>query len=160
MAYDQCWATSTPGPVAAQDWLEANLAAKLAHADPAHYVVALGAAYGYDWPDGQRAAVVSAPRRRPAGGKTAGQAVAREPPAANPHFAYRSGGRWRGHTVWYLDAGAFKAQRAAAEAVHARGVAICGQPRPRRDPALWTKRGRPNPRPPPPLPRPTRNASP
>lgn len=134
MAYDQCWANSTPGPVAGQDWLAANLAAKLGradpgHADPGHYVVALGA-YGYDWPDGRPAAVVSAADAARLA-KTAGQTPAREPPAANPHFSYP------GHTVWYLDAAAFRAQRAAVEASHAQGVAIWRLGL--EDPALWNK---------------------
>jgi peptidoglycan-N-acetylglucosamine deacetylase len=134
MAYDQCWATSTPGPIAAQDWLQASLDAKLAHADPAHYVVALGA-YGYDWPDGQRAGVVSAADAAQLA-MTAGKPVTREPPAANPHFTYAAADG-HAHAVWYLDAPAFKAQRAAAEALHARGVAIWRLGL--EDPALWTK---------------------
>jgi spore germination protein YaaH len=125
MAYDQCWANSTPGPIAGQDWLEATLGAKLAPnsggADPSRYVVALGA-YGYDWPEGAPAKVLSAAQAVQLA-KANGQPIAREAPAANPHFAYKGPGG-DSHTVWFLDAAAFKAQRAAAEARQVRGVAI------------------------------------
>jgi spore germination protein YaaH len=134
MAYDQCWAGSTPGPIAGQDWLERNLDARLAGADPAHYLVALGA-YGYDWPDGQPAAVVSAADATQRA-RAAGQPITRAPPDLNPHFAY-AGADGRGHSVWYLDAQAFRAERAAALARHVRGVAIWRLGL--EDPALWTK---------------------
>ncbi|WP_394761428.1 hypothetical protein [Phenylobacterium sp.] len=139
MAYDQCWATGTPGPVAGQDWFEATLDAKLPSAklpsakqggaDLSRYVIALGA-YGYDWPPVGTATVISAPAA--AGlAEAQGQTVTREPPAENPHFSYG------GHTVWYLDAQTFRAQRAAAEARHTRGVAIWRLGL--EDPAIWTK---------------------
>jgi spore germination protein YaaH len=132
MAYDQCWATSTPGPIAGQGWLETSLDARLG--DPAHYVVALGA-YGYDWAAGEPAEVVSAPAAA-ALATAQGQAVARTAPDANPHFAYK-GPQGDAHAVWYLDAAAFKAQRAAVEARHAHGVAIWRLGL--EDPAIWTR---------------------
>jgi spore germination protein YaaH len=134
MAYDQCWATGTPGPIAAQDWLEAMLDAKLAHPDPGRYVVALGA-YGYDWPAGAPAQVVSAPQAVQLA-KANGQAVAREAPAANPHFAYK-GASGESHAVWYLDAAAFRTQRAAALARRVRGVAVWRLGL--EDPAIWAR---------------------
>lgn len=133
MAYDQCWATGTPGPIAGQDWLQANLDGKLGRPDPGHFIVALGA-YGYDWPAGRPAAVLSAPDAVRLA-KTTGQAVTRALPDANPHFAY-TGPDGARHSVWYLDAAAFKAQRAAAEAHRARGVAIWRLGL--EDPAIWT----------------------
>ena len=140
MAYDQCWANSTPGPIAGQDWLEANLEARLAQIDPAHVVVALGA-YGYDWPDGAPAAVVSAAAAAQLG-KAAGQPDIRAAPDGNPHFSY-AGPDGRDHTVWRLDAGAFRAQRAAVLARHTRGVAIWRLGL--EDPALWAARAPPAP---------------
>jgi spore germination protein YaaH len=138
MAYDQCWATATPGPVAAQDWLETTLDAKLAPtagpADPSRTVVALGA-YGYDWPQGKPAQVLSAPAAA-ALARANGQPVTREAPAANPHFAYQ-GPLGDSHTVWFLDAAAFRAQRAAVLARHVRGVAIWRLGL--EDPAIWAK---------------------
>jgi spore germination protein YaaH len=134
MAYDQCWATGTPGPIAGQDWLEANLDARLGHADPSHYIVALGA-YGYDWRAGEPAEVISAPDavRYAKGWK---QPIARQRPDANPHYAFESPDG-EGHTTWYLDAATFQAGRAAALARHARGVAIWRLGL--EDPAIWGK---------------------
>jgi spore germination protein YaaH len=134
MAYDQCWATGTPGPIAGQDWLERSLDARLAGADPNRFVVALGA-YGYDWPQGRPAAVLSAPDAARLAAAN-GQAITREPPAGNPHFAY-AGADGGAHAVWYLDARAFRAQRAAALARHVRGVAVWRLGL--EDPAIWTK---------------------
>ena len=134
MAYDQCWANSTPGPVAGLDWLQRSLDAQLAAADPAHVLVALGA-YGYDWPQGRPAAVLSAPAAL-ALAKVTGQPVAREPPASNPHFAYAAPDG-ASHAVWWLDAAAFRAQRAAAQARGVRGVAIWRLGL--EDPAIWAK---------------------
>jgi spore germination protein YaaH len=130
MAYDQCWATSTPGPIAGQDWLETNLDARLT--DPSHYVVALGA-YGYDWAAGAPAAVISAPAAV-ALAQSRGQVPQRTAPDANPHFAY-TGPQHDAHAVWYLDAASFRTQRAAVEARHARGVAIWRLGL--EDPAIW-----------------------
>ncbi|MFI4966299.1 MAG: glycosyl hydrolase family 18 protein [Caulobacterales bacterium] len=136
MAYDQCWVNSTPGPIAGQGWLQAALDAKLGApgADPGHFVVALGA-YGYDWPQGRPAAVISAPDAAQLA-RGAGQTVARELPAANPHFAYAASDG-QAHAVWYLDAQAFKAQRAAVEARRVRGVAVWRLGL--EDPAIWSK---------------------
>jgi len=134
MAYDQCWATGTPGPIAGQDWLERTLDTRLAVADPGHVVVALGA-YGYDWPQGRPAAVIPAPDAV-ALARTAGQTPTREPPAANPHVAYRDAGG-TAHAVWWLDAQTFRAQRAAVAARHAHGVAIWRLGL--EDPAIWAK---------------------
>ncbi|MGB8601443.1 MAG: hypothetical protein WCD42_04525, partial [Rhizomicrobium sp.] len=49
MAYDQCWDSSTPGPVAGIDWLAAVLPVRLRQLDRDKIIVAL-AGYGYDWP--------------------------------------------------------------------------------------------------------------
>ena len=136
MAYDQCWATGTPGPIAGQDWLESSLDAKFGagQADPAHVIVALGA-YGYDWPAGQPAAVVSAPEALRIA-KAADQVPTRAAPDANPHFSY-AGPDGANHAVWYLDAATFQAQRAAVQARRARGAAIWRLGL--EDPAIWAK---------------------
>lgn len=132
MAYDQCWATGTPGPIAGLDWLRTNLEARMAASDPAHLVVALGA-YGYDWPAGGAAAVLSAADAASMA-KAKGQAIVRAAPDGNPHFAY-VGRDGTAHSVWWLDAAAFRAQRAAAFAHGARGVAIWRLGL--EDPAIW-----------------------
>jgi spore germination protein YaaH len=134
MAYDQCWATSTPGPIAGLDWLQASLDARAAAVDPAHLIVALGA-YGYDWAAGQTAAVLSAADAALLA-KAKGQAVLRAAPDGNPHFAYVAPDG-TAHSVWWLDAQAFRAQRAAVDARRARGIAIWRLGL--EDPAIWAK---------------------
>jgi spore germination protein YaaH len=138
MAYDECWATSTPGPVAGLDWLARNLDARLAGPDAGRFIVALGA-YGYDWPQGEVAAELSTPDAQ-ALAQRAGQAVTRNAPDGNPHFAY-PGPDGKPHQVWFLDAGAYRAQRAVVLAHHARGVALWRLGL--EDPALWSSAGPP-----------------
>jgi spore germination protein YaaH len=131
MAYDQCWATSTPGPIADEAWLRANLQARFAKLKPGRVVVAL-ASYGYDWPAGKKAQVVAVPAAQ-ALAAAKGQAVA-DPPGANAHFAYRAAdGR---HEVWWLSAADFARQRALAGQAGARGVALWRMGL--EDPGLWT----------------------
>jgi peptidoglycan-N-acetylglucosamine deacetylase len=139
MAYDQCWATGTPGPIAGLDWLQASLDARLAAVDPAHLIVALGA-YGYDWPAGRTAAVVSAADAM-ALAKAKGQAIVRTAPDGNPHVAYAAPDG-TAHSIWWLDAQAFRAQRAAVDVRHVRGVAIWRLGL--EDPAIWGKTAGPS----------------
>ncbi|THD77140.1 MAG: hypothetical protein E7812_14390 [Phenylobacterium sp.] len=129
MAYDQCWATSTPGPIASDGWLRDSLQAKLGSGDPRRYVVAL-ASYGYDWPQGRTATVVAAP----AAVQLAARMKAAVAPLPNPHFSYPAAGAR--HDVWFLDGAAFARQRALVERRGARGVALWRMGL--EDPALWT----------------------
>lgn len=126
MAYDQCWGTSTPGPIAGDAWLMANLRAKIGSNDPSHYVVAL-AGYGYDWPAGRKASVVSVPVAAQRAGASA-QAL------PNPHGSYQAGGVR--HEVWWLSGADFARQRALAASASVRGVALWRMGL--EDPALWT----------------------
>ena len=138
MAYDQCWATGAPGPVAGEDWLESNLDAVVGPApgiDPGRVIVALGA-YGYDWPEHGMGAVVSAPQAE-ALARSTGQKILRAAPDANPHFAYHDAAGVA-HQVWWLDARTYAAQRFAAEARRVRGTALWRLGL--EDPALWTVR--------------------
>ncbi len=134
MAYDQCWATSTPGPIAGNDWLAQSLSARLADVKPGQVILALGA-YGYDWPQGGVGAVVSAAQAQ-ALAQTKHATVVRRAPDGNPHFAYQ-GADGRAHQVWWLDAAAFRAQSAVAASRKVRGVAIWRLGL--EDPALWAK---------------------
>lgn len=138
MAYDQCWATGTPGPVAGLDWLLASLDARTATTDPGHLIVALGA-YGYDWPAGQTAGVIAADAAV-ALAQAKGQPVIRAAPDGNPHFAYAAADG-TAHAVWWLDAHTYRTQRAAVLGRGVRGVAIWRLGL--EDPAMWTAAGRP-----------------
>ncbi|HEX3701428.1 MAG TPA: glycosyl hydrolase family 18 protein [Phenylobacterium sp.] len=134
MAYDQCWASSTPGPIADDAWLRANLAAKLAGHDPRRYVVAL-AAYGYDWPKGRKGAVIAASAAARLALRT-GQPV-QHAAGSNAHFGYTAANGAR-HEVWYADAADFARQRAIAGQRGVRGVALWRMGL--EDPGLWTAR--------------------
>ncbi|HEX3366623.1 glycosyl hydrolase family 18 protein [Phenylobacterium sp.] len=136
MAYDQCWATSTPGPIAGIDWLTGKVSERLADLDAAHAIVAVGA-YGYDWPQGGVAAVVSVAQAQ-ALGRASHAAVTRNAPDGNPHFSYVTADG-RAHQVWWLDAAALRSQIGRALARHVRGVAIWRLGL--EDPALWAKPG-------------------
>ena len=136
MAYDECWTTSTPGPIAGEDWLEQALRERMAGLDPAHVVVALGS-YGYDWPQGAAASVVTAGAAQQTAARS-GAAVTRAPPSRNPNFGYADA-RGRRHTVWFLDATAFAMQSRAALAWRPRGVALWRLGL--EDPALWVGLG-------------------
>ena len=132
MAYDECWANSTPGPIAGDDWLADLLAQRLPPLDPRRTVIALGA-YGYDWPSGAPASVVSVANAGELA-RTAGAEPTRAPVSNAEHFAYLDTSQ-RPHNVWYADAANFAVQRGRALAQHPRGVALWRLGL--EDPALW-----------------------
>ena len=142
MAYDECWANSTPGPIAGEDWLVDLLTQRLPPLDPRRTVIALGA-YGYDWPSAAPARVVSVADAR-ALARTAGAEPTRDPGSNAEHFAYNDAAG-RPHGVWYADAVNFAAQRGRALAQHPRGVALWRLGL--EDAALWASLDRPPPAP-------------
>ncbi len=133
MAYDECWSTSTPGPVAGEDWLEAVLPVKLAALDPGKALLAVGA-YGYDWPVGKPATVIGVPAAK-ALAAAHGVAITHDPASANATFKYQDTAGVR-HTVWMTDAFTWSYERAAARAAGLRGVAVWRLGL--EDPAIWT----------------------
>ena len=133
MAYDECWASSTPGPIAGQDWLEQSLARRLQGVDGRRLIIAL-ASYGYDWPAGAVGKPISVADAVALAAREGAQ-VRRDPPANNPNFTYSAANGVR-HTVWYLDARAFAEQRQAASAFRPRGYALWRLGL--EDPAIWS----------------------
>lgn len=131
MAYDQCWATSFPGPIAADAWLKANLAAKIGARDPKRYVVAL-ASYAYDWPQGGKAAAISVAKALQLA-KANGAKIAHTP-GSNPHFSYQAGGLR--HDVWWVSGPDVARQRAMVASQGFRGTALWRMGL--EDPAVWT----------------------
>jgi len=107
MNYDQHQTTSSPGPVAAQDWFTANLKQALKDIPKTKIICAIGS-YGYDW-------AISTRTRRIVNVDTnnvqeawlhateSGSDIQLDPDSLNPHFAYEDENRAR-HEVWYLDA--------------------------------------------------------
>ncbi len=133
MAYDACWATSTPGPVAGQDWLEAVLAQRLNGVDSKKVVIALGS-YGYDWPEGGAGSPIGADAAIRLADRT-GAKIIRDPVSRDPHFSY-TGPDGRRHQVWYVDGRAFALARGAAASLQPRAIALWRLGL--EDPDLWT----------------------
>ena len=108
MAYDQHYGGGDPGPPAAQDWFESQLARRMAELDPNRTVLALGA-YGYDWTladkkthtKGASEAITFNEATQKA--HDAGSHAEMDEASLNPTFAYRDDQN-RKHEVWFLDA--------------------------------------------------------
>jgi spore germination protein YaaH len=130
MAYDQCWATSYPGPIAADAWIAANLKAKVAGRDPSRYVVAL-ASYAYDWPATGKATVISAGKAAQLARANGAKVV--HAPGSNPHFSYQAAGVR--HEVWWVGAADVARQRALVASQGFRGTALWRMGL--EDPNLW-----------------------
>jgi poly-beta-1,6 N-acetyl-D-glucosamine synthase len=58
MAYDQHYVNSVPGPVSEQRWIEKELD-EVARKIPSEKIILGMAAYGYDWPDGDKAEIIT-----------------------------------------------------------------------------------------------------
>lgn len=107
MNYDQHQVTSSPGPVASQDWFVSNLQQAVKDIPKTKIICAIGS-YGYDW-------ALSAKKRRVVNVDTnnvqeawlhaneSGSDVELDSDSLNPHFAYEEDNGVR-HEVWYLDA--------------------------------------------------------
>jgi peptidoglycan-N-acetylglucosamine deacetylase len=117
MNYDQHQVTSSPGPIAGQDWFTNNL--KLALKDiPKDKIICAIGNYGYDWTlAGKKRKVIAV------NGNNVQEAwlharesdaeVMLDPDSLNPHFAYQEDNKEE-HQVWFLDAvTAFNEMRAA-----------------------------------------------
>ena len=121
MAYDQCWANSTPGPVAGDDWFGPTLAARMKGLDASKTIIALGN-YAYDWPERAPAKVLSVDQALQLAHDNKAS-VTRAKPQSNPTFTYTAADGTP-HVVWMLDGETFARQRATASAYDVKGVAI------------------------------------
>ena len=113
MNYDQHEDSSEPGPVAAEDWFEANLARALKYVPKEKLLCAIGN-YGYDWQqpidekgrllakkiDGVDDITVQEAWDR---AQDAGATVSFNGDELNPHFAYDDDDEHVRHQVWFLD---------------------------------------------------------
>ncbi len=126
MNYDQHEDTSAPGPVAAQDWFEANLARALKSVPKTKLLCAIGN-YGYDWQQpidkkGRQTSDkvegvddVTVQQAWDLAGD-AGATVSLNGDELNPHFAYDDVDAHVRHQVWFLDAvSALNEMRAARQ---------------------------------------------
>lgn len=130
MVYDQHWATATPGPVAAIDWVEKNIKAAIEQAgDPKKIVVGIPA-YGYDWPDKNRtkAETLTYTQAKNRAEKKGAQ-IMWDDSAKVPYYKYDT------HEVWFENAESTKWKLELVKKYNVAGIAIwrLGQ----EDPAIW-----------------------
>lgn len=134
MAYDQHFATGSPGPIAAQPWFTEGLDDVIQAIDPRKLIVGLGA-YGYDWKTGQRQARALSFSEAMTIAGLYGAHVETELASVNSHFNYTDDAGIK-HQVWLLDAVCAWNQYHAARQAKVRGVALwrTGQ----EEPAVWS----------------------
>lgn len=133
MAYDQHWATGTPGPVAAQDWYR-NVLKKTLNNIPSRKLIMGIANYGYDWMDGASNGNVVTYQKAIEIARNTGSKVTFDPDSLNPTFDYRDQLN-RLHQVWYLDAVTGFNQIQIAEAKKLYGFALWRMGA--EDPDIW-----------------------
>jgi cellulose synthase/poly-beta-1,6-N-acetylglucosamine synthase-like glycosyltransferase/peptidoglycan/xylan/chitin deacetylase (PgdA/CDA1 family)/spore germination protein YaaH len=138
MNYDQHWLTSSPGPIAAQDWFVRNLESTTALVPREKLVVAI-AGYAYDWTEPRRGdatptATAASFQEAAVTASDSEAAVQFDPETLNPHFSYEDE---KGHThqVWLTDAVTAFNQVRATDAAGVKGTALwrLGS----EDPSLW-----------------------
>jgi spore germination protein len=130
MAYDQHWATATPGPVAAFGWVEKNIQAAVEQAGNSQKVVVGIPAYGYDWPDKNRtkAETITYTQAKDRAQKK-GAEIIWDDGAKVPHYKYDT------HEVWFENADSTKWKLELVKKYNVAGIAIwrLGQ----EDPKTW-----------------------
>ena len=117
MNYDQHEDSSEPGPVASEDWFEANLARAMKLVPKSKLLCAIGN-YGYDWQqplitEGKRKGQLKSTKVEGVDDVTvqqawdlasdAGATVSFNGDELNPHFAYDDEDAHVRHQVWFLD---------------------------------------------------------
>jgi cellulose synthase/poly-beta-1,6-N-acetylglucosamine synthase-like glycosyltransferase/peptidoglycan/xylan/chitin deacetylase (PgdA/CDA1 family)/spore germination protein YaaH len=134
MAYDQHWAGSDAGTVAAQDWFERHLANRMHDLEPSKTIVALGN-YGYDWTEGKTEAEELTFQEAVISAHDSDAKIVFDPASRTPMFEYDDENDAH-HAVWFLDAvTAFNQMRAASGFRPAGfGVWRLGS----EDPSIWT----------------------
>jgi cellulose synthase/poly-beta-1,6-N-acetylglucosamine synthase-like glycosyltransferase/peptidoglycan/xylan/chitin deacetylase (PgdA/CDA1 family) len=101
MALDEHYSTGEPGPIASEDWYEAQLDKRMAVLNAASTIVLIGN-YGLDWVKGQAEATQLEFGEAMVAARDSGAAVAFDHASNNPHFRYQdTDGQ---HDVWFLDA--------------------------------------------------------
>ena len=138
MNYDFHWPTSSPGPIAPQDWFVRNIENMLKLV-PADKIVMGIANYGYDWPAKSKSVPhpVAQAVTFQQGVITAVESqsdIVFDPDTFNPHYSYEDE-KNQVHTVWMLDGVTAYNQIRAAESAGVRGTALwrLGM----EDPSMW-----------------------
>ncbi len=128
MLYDQHWATSPPGPIAAPDWVRAALGRRVAESGAQHIVAALPA-YGYEWPVSGAGIPVGYDQARRVSA-AAGVELARDTPTSTLHA--EKPGEW---SIWVADAELLRALLSETDAVGVTQIALWRLGL--EDPAIW-----------------------
>ncbi|HWD29571.1 MAG TPA: glycosyltransferase [Rhizomicrobium sp.] len=138
MAYDQHDDTGTVGSIAAQDWFETTLDARMRSLAPSRTIVGIGS-YGYDWNGGPAAddlsfedAIVAA--------HDSGANIVFDDATNNPHFSYIEDDQTK-HDVWFLDGVTAYNQVHASDVYRPAGYALWKLGT--EDPSIWSVFGRP-----------------
>ena len=137
MAYDQHWANSDPGTVAAQDWFERNLANRMRELEPSKTIIALGN-YGYDWTEGKPEAEELTFQEAVISARDSEAKIVFDPASRTPNFEYDDEDESH-HTVWFLDAVTAYNEMRAASGFRPAGFGVwrLGS----EDPSIWTVLG-------------------
>jgi cellulose synthase/poly-beta-1,6-N-acetylglucosamine synthase-like glycosyltransferase/peptidoglycan/xylan/chitin deacetylase (PgdA/CDA1 family)/spore germination protein YaaH len=125
MNYDQHWATSEPGPIAAQDWFVENLRQVL-ELVPAQKIVVGIANYAYDWPAARKnqwSAIEPSVQEALLHAYESETDVDFDSASLNPHYSYVDDQN-RVHQVWMLDAVTAYNQLRASERMGVQGTAL------------------------------------
>src|SRR3984893_5659883 len=125
MNYDQHWQTSSPGPIAAQDWFVANLRQGMAVV-PAQKIIVGVANYAYDWAEtGKNKWSATEPSVQEAllHAYESETDVDFDAASLNPHYSYVDEQN-RVHQVWMLDAVTAYNQLRASERLGVQGTAL------------------------------------
>jgi cellulose synthase/poly-beta-1,6-N-acetylglucosamine synthase-like glycosyltransferase/spore germination protein YaaH/peptidoglycan/xylan/chitin deacetylase (PgdA/CDA1 family) len=139
MNYDFHWATSSPGPIASQDWFAGNIQNIVKLVPPEKLVMGI-ANYSYDWPAKTKRDPhpVAQPLTFQEAITTAQESEAQiefDSDSLSPHFSYEDENNLV-HNVWMLDGLTAYNELRAAERAGVRGTAVwrLGQ----EDPSIWS----------------------
>lgn len=126
MNYDQHWQTSSPGPIAAQDWFVENINQIVRQLPPSKVMMGV-ANYAYDWPETPKKPAA------PAESLSVQDALLRaseseaqvefDPDSLNPHYSYYDEHNIV-HRVWMLDAVTAYNQLRAGERAGVQGTVL------------------------------------
>lgn len=121
MTYDQHRPKDGPGPVAARDWVEANLEYFLDQIEPEKLWLGM-AGYGYQWQTGKREATALPAWYCREKAITGGIADTYHPETGNDHLQYTANGRTS--TIWWESARGMREKMALATEHNLAGVAL------------------------------------
>ena len=140
MAYDQHWTGSDAGSVAAQDWFEQKLIARMRDLNAAKTIIALGN-YGYNWSDQTKDADEVTFQEALIGARESSASPTFDPATRNPYFEYDEDDGSH-HKVWFLDAVTAYNEMRAASGFKPAGYGIwrLGS----EDPSVWSILGAQN----------------